>query len=459
MRVRTTSVTTALITTLGIATAACGGSTPSTSGDGDGSSGVSVSAGDTGSGSSEGGTGNVSTTGMSASASATQGTTVADSGEAESSGPPPVIFDVGVLPDVGEPACERGGMAGEPEWSFLWASNSSQGTISKIDTQTVTEVGRFITRPDGIGDPSRTSVSQSGHVAVANRSGGVTKIYADESFCEESNGTPGIQTSNNNMALPWGEEECVAWHTPFNYESQRPVAWAQGTLDEASCSYINERLWTAGRVGNTFDVLLLDGDTGVVMDQVAVVGLTNDFYGMYGGAVDGDGNFWASTLGSGNRLVRVDMDTMDYEIWNTPVGPHWYGMTVDDQNHVWLCSADAARFDYETQTFMQATVGGWTGCMAERGDEGLLWMASGNSLVGVDRENLTVVSNWPVPGSYGVSIDFYGFIWTVENGDSAHRVDPSDGSITSYNGLSGAYTYSDMTGYALTNAGGGVPSG
>ncbi|MBK6916340.1 MAG: hypothetical protein IPH07_02960 [Deltaproteobacteria bacterium] len=436
----------------------CNDGTPNGTGAADGTAGT-VTITDSASASATDG----ATTGDSASASATAATTVsstaADSGsEAGETAPPPVVFDVGVLPDVGVPPCEEGGGKG-PEFSFLWASNSSQGTISKIDTQTVTEVGRFITRPDGAGDPSRTSVSQSGHVAVANRVGGVTKIYADISFCEESNGTPGIQTSDDSTYLPWGEEECVAWHTPFNYESQRPVAWAQGTLDTTTCSYINERLWTAGRVGNNFDVLLLDGDTGVVVDQVAVVGLTNDFYGMYGGAVDGDGNFWASTLGSGNRLIRVDIDTMDYEIWNTPVGPHWYGMTVDDQNNVWLCSSDAARFDYATATFTQATVGGWTGCMAERGEDGLLWMASGNSLVGVNRETLAVDANWPVPGSYGVSIDFYGYVWTVENGNGAHRLDPSDGSVTSYNGLSGAYTYSDMTGYALTNAGGGVPSG
>lgn len=373
---------------------------------------------------------------------------------------PPIYFDVGAQPDVGvQPCVENKGGGDGPQWSYLWASNSSQGTISKIDTVTVTEVGRYITRPDGVGDPSRTSVSQSGHVAVANRSGGITKIYADESFCQDSNGTPGIQTSNSSAFLPWGEEECVAWHTPFNYESQRPVAWAQGQLDTTTCEYVNEKLWTAGRIGNQFDVLLLDGDTGVVIDQVQIPGLMNDFYGMYGGAVDGDGNFWASTLGSGNRLIRVEMGSMDYEVWNTPVGPHWYGMTVDDQNHVWLCSADAARFDYETETFMQATVGGWTGCMAERGEDGLLWMASGSSLVGVNRETLAVEQEWPVPGSYGVSIDFYGYVWTVENGNAAHRLDPLTGTVSTYPGLNGAYTYSDMTGYALSNAGGGVPSG
>ena len=69
------------------------------------------------------------------------------------------------------------------------------------------------------------------------------------------------------------------------------------------------------------------------------------------------------------------------------------------------------------------------------------------------------VQTWPVPGSYGVSIDYYGYVWTVAYSGGAHRVDKVTGEVTSYNGLVGAYTYSDMTGYALTYAGGGEPSG
>lgn len=93
-------------------------------------------------------------------------------------------WDLGTIPDGGLANCGgMGGNEGEPEFSFLWAANSSQGTISKIDTTTVQEVGRFRVRPDGAGSPSRTSVSLSGHVAVASRSGGVTKFYATADFC------------------------------------------------------------------------------------------------------------------------------------------------------------------------------------------------------------------------------------------------------------------------------------
>jgi hypothetical protein len=98
--------------------------------------------------------------------------------------------------------------------------------------------------------------------------------------------------------------------------------------------------------------------------------------------------------------------------------------------------------------------------MADADPGGLLWMgASSNSVMGIDRQTFAVVHTWPVPSSYGVSIDFYGNVWAV-NGSGAHRVDPTTGAVTSYNGLVGAYTYSDMTGFALsTVGGGGAPSG
>ncbi len=118
-------------------------------------------------------------------------------------------WDLGIVPDAGGVPCGGDG-DGEPEFSYLWAANSTQGTISKIDTQTVTEVGRFYTSSDGLGNPSRTSVSASGHMAVGNRNSGVAKFYATTDECQDTNGTPGIQTSTDLNPLTWDEEECRA---------------------------------------------------------------------------------------------------------------------------------------------------------------------------------------------------------------------------------------------------------
>lgn len=386
---------------------------------------------------------------------------------ADSSLGPPVGFDVGSHPDAGIPDCApgmgKGGGGSDPEFSYLWAANSAEGTISKIDTETVLEIGRFATRPDALGSPSRTSVSLSGNVAVANRSGGITKIFARESDCQESNGMGGLQTSNNAVALAWDVEECRAWYLPFDYDSQRPVAWAPGEWNTASCSWHDERLWTAGRFGQQqTEVVLIDGDAGVVIDTVDIPGLKADQFGLYGGAVDSEGNFWTTGWADGNSLVRVDIDNMEATVFPGPsvVGvSHWYGMTVDVDGYVWNCASRAARFDPDTEDWTLSPELPWwnAGCMADAEPGGLLWMGS-QGLLAIDRETFEVVHMWPTPSSYGVSIDFYGYVWAV-SGNGAHRVDPDTGEVTSYNGLVGAYSYSDMTGYALNTVGGGTPSG
>jgi hypothetical protein len=342
------------------------------------------------------------------------------------------------------------GNGNTPDFSYLWAANSSQGTISKIDTATVTELGRYIVRPDSNGSPSRTSVSLSGHVAVANRNGGVTKIYADEEFCDESNGMPGIQTSNNNQALPWGTEECIAWHKPMQYTSQRPVAWGSGNFNEGACVWDEEELWTAATNGQVIDVFVLDGEDGATLEMVTLQGVAPQYFGIYGGAVDGNGDFWGSQLGQAT-LVRVNRDDMTYDTW--PMAAGGYGMTVDADGYVWTCSSSVARFDPDTEQWQTANVGGQAGCMADAAEDGLLWVSNGSGVIGVNRETLQVEKTWNAGGSYGISIDFEGYVWAVAYGTTASKIDPETGQFWTYNGLVGAYTYSDMTGYALSNVG------
>jgi streptogramin lyase len=321
-------------------------------------------------------------------------------------------------------------------------------------------------RPDSNGSPSRTSVSLTGHVAVANRNGGVTKVYADQQFCQESNGTPGIQTSNSPAFLPWGEDECIAWHKPMAYASQRPVAWGLGDFNQGTCQYEDEELWTSGTNQNgTIDIYVLDGDDGSTKEMISVPsggnGLSPDqlgtYYGIYGAAVDGNGDFWGSQLGGASRIIRVNRDDMTWQTWAAPAGPWWYGMTVDSEGMVWLCSETVGRFDPETETWATAQAGGSAGCMADANENGLLWMASGAGIVGVNRDTLQVEKSWNTNGSYGISIDFQGYVWAVAYGNEAHKVDPETGQFTTYSGLVGAYTYSDMTGYALSNV--GTPNG
>ena len=66
-----------------------------------------------------------------------------------------------------------------------------------------------------------------------------------------------------------------------------------------------------------------------------------------------------------------------------------------------------------------------------------------------------IVQTIPIPEYvHGVSIDFEGHVWGVEHeGTHAYRVDPETQQVDTVSGLIGAYTYSDMTGFAIAAAG------
>lgn len=352
------------------------------------------------------------------------------------------------LLDLGAAECGPGN--GDLGLSFIWIANSTQGTISKIDTMSLQERGRYIVRPDAAGNPSRTSVNLAGDVAVANRNGGITKIYALAERCAESNGTPGIQTASDAEFLAWGEEECVAWHTPMQYFSQRPVAWTQGDYDPVTCRYSAQKLWTAGmNTQGTVDILRLDGDTGAVEATVTIAGVHVDIYGMYGGAVDAHGNFWGSQVGYG-KLVFVDHDTLEHRMWDTPVGA--YGITVDADGYVWTCSGNAVRFDPMSETFELVAAGEYGGCMTD--GAGTLYKATPGGIVAIDTKTLAIKRTYSLPQHvHGISVDFHGNVWGVTQGTDAYRLDPVSGEFATVTGLVGAYTYSDMTGFALSTVG------
>lgn len=248
----------------------------------------------------------------------------------------------------------------------------------------------------------------------------------------------------------------MAWHTPMAYTSQRPVAWTQGEFDMEACATVNEKVWTSGSPeGSTIQVLLVDGDTGVIEETIPIPGVNASYFGIYGAAVDSEGNFWGSQLGQGT-LVHVDRQTLAVETW--PMITGGYGMSVDQEGYVWTCSSSVARFDPATESWQQMNVGASGGCMPDGGN--ILWMA-GNPLRGVNRQTLAVEYSIPLPTSvHGVSVDFYGYVWGVSMGANAYRVDPDTGLFDTVTGLIGPYTYSDMTGFALNNVGGGgAPSG
>ena len=386
------------------------------------------------------------------------------------------------------------GPAHDAEWSYIWIANSKEGTVSKIHTDTMVEEARYITRPDGIGDPSRTSVSLTGDAAVANREGGITKYFADPEDCLDSNGTPGIQTSTGSSPLPWDEEECRAWYVPMDYNSQRAVAWT-GKIDGDGGVY-DQNLWVTGAKDGSrvVDIHLLNGSDGSTkgtahldfdaLDVTLGPWFDPADWGQYGGAVDGKGNFWFTSLAQG-YLARVNMADMSVDVFDKPIDT--YGIAVDPKGRVWACRKIIGRFDPATEIWdVVGTVDGGTaqypnvniiamdptfglpnvregngtgsGCMMD--GNGILW-ASGASangalphvVLGIDGETMEGVQAIEVAGEpKGISVDFEGRIWSVTNlGSTAYRVDPETEQVDEFAGLNQAYTYSDMTGFMLAS--------
>lgn len=407
------------------------------------------------------GTGDDTTQGLLSSSggdSTTSGTsmtgTSTTSGETSTTSDPDTGFDT-----------ECGG-GGDLEFSFIWISNSPEGTVSKIDTATLIEVGRYHTGPD-FPDPSRTSVNLKGDVAIVNRSGSITKIGAIPSHCAETNGQPGIQTSTGpNDVLAWGQDECVLWNTPL-MPASRPAAWTSGDLSDPQnpCSEtVAEKVWTSAPQGNDAWVYLLDGETGAILEQVLVAG-ANGGLGIYGGAVDNQNDFWGVTYSAG-PLVHVRYDDLSHETIPLPIGSA-YGFTVDAKGRPWVGGWDGnlQRYDPDTMTWTKAVIPPQY-VVLSRGmndTKGDLWIAAlfdPPGLLRVNTDTATFVEHIGadiLPGvstPTGASIDFQGKIWLVDqdkDGGGAFVYDPTLKTAQWVGGLNGPYTYSDMTGYALNN--------
>jgi hypothetical protein len=375
--------------------------------------------------------------------------------------------------DVGSPTGGFGSC--NCELDYLWVADYELSTVSKINTITLVEEARYLTRADEAGNPSRTSVNLAGDVAVANRNGGLVKFWGELADCVDVDGDGMITTSTGpDDVLPWDQEECRAWYTDFGVTNQRPVAWTRGTSQEEPCDATGAMVWTVtsenpgiiGGQGGPGGVIayLVDGDTGAVAQQQVVAAFDGSGFGAYGGAVDAEGNLYFSPLGTfvPGKLARVDRDNLIPTVWDIPQGVSSYGITVDHTGKVWLASTltnGAARFDPTTETW-DLVPDFWGGSGLAEGPDDWMYVSAGNTVraVHVDTLALGPVWNEQMGSVKGVSFDGQGFLWAVTYHDpkdpmsmaAAYKIDVADMTTQGvYPGIGDPYTYSDMTGNAL----------
>ncbi|HET6584187.1 MAG TPA: hypothetical protein VFG69_12080, partial [Nannocystaceae bacterium] len=243
-----------------------------------------------------------STSGVgSASADGSTSASVGDDDEDDDASDEVTVFDVG--PNDVPAGCDPGQGTASADFSIIWIANSPNGTVSKIDTKSATEIARYRTGP-GAPDPSRTSVNLAGDVAVSNRQGSVTKIAAELVDCVDANADGMITTSQGpNDVLDWGTDECVLWHHDAGFDEgvagsqggPRATAWEPGEIDPDTCESVNADLWFAFRnqPADSATVRQLDGATGDVIGEVVIEDWPCNWgHGPYGGAMDANGDFW-----------------------------------------------------------------------------------------------------------------------------------------------------------------------
>lgn len=372
-----------------------------------------------------------------------------------------------------DPPCQGTGVF---DFSYLWVANTTEGSISKINTMTLVEEGRYYADPTpASASSSRTSVNIDGHyVVVSNRgTGTVTKVAANVADCVDKNGDGVIQTSQNSAdLLPWGTDECVIWNVAVNPpptasnfpHGPRGTAWAPGEFNPQTCKYENQKVWVGWKDNPNHAIMAsFDGDTGAQVDTVGLdnwsVVATN--YAPYGAAADGFGNVWFTAVYE--ELGRINTTTLEVKRWPSP-GISFYGMTVDGKGNVWFGpynNGNVAYFDAQTEMFHEipGTNNNHRG-VAVDGD-GMVWVASnaggtsGCGLNQIDSNTNTLVQfhTFPMCGTpVGVSIDVEGFVWMVDFSGWAYRIDPVSYGKDLVMIPGDHYTYSDMTGGGLVGA-------
>jgi streptogramin lyase len=316
--------------------------------------------------------------------------------------------------------------------SFIWIANSGEGTVSKLDTKTGREMGRYFT----CSDPSRTAVDLIGDVWVGCRGDGrVAKIAIDEAVCIDRNNNGTIETSRDangdgriqpGEMMPKGQDECVL----FVVQPGGSIARAAGVDKDNHC-------WI-GSWGSA-EIYRLHPDDGHVVQTIK---LPTSPYGL---VIDGNGIIWCATLGS--TLLRADPKTGQVQSIS---GPSNYGITVDMKGRPWIGSS-TARYDPAN--------GQWTSAgVYSRGvagsTDGFMYAATGSTVYKINIDTMQVETlNTNGSGAVGVALDSEGYVWAINQGSSnASKIDPKTKQVFGpYPVGSGPYTYSDMTGYALHN--------
>ncbi|MGH1348355.1 MAG: lyase [Nannocystales bacterium] len=375
-------------------------------------------------------------------------------------------FDVGGVLDV-PGGCGAGGDV-EVDESFIWVPGTTDGTVAKIDTRTMVEVARYNIGPSGgTESASRTAVSGDGRYVVVNSrgTGRSTAVAANIADCVDRNMDGVITTSQNATdILAWDTDECVVWttvHADWGGSAQagpRGITWTIGDWNEATCSFINQKVWLGylAAAGNAH-LIRLDGTSGTLEEDLTVAGWVGNGYAPYGGALDPQDRPWFTGLRGELVRVNTDNDPIDVTRITQPANIQSYGMTVDPNGDPWMAGCSGPVSTYDVATASWVSIPDTSAC--HRGmavDQDFhVWVASNSpcELVEIDGETRTLIARHPLAQCstpIGVSVDVDGYVWLVDQAGWAWKIDPNNVPAMEQVLVPGNhYVYSDMTGGQL----------
>ena len=329
--------------------------------------------------------------------------------------------------------------------SNIWIANSSEQSVSKLNTKTGQEMARYKT----CGSPSRTSVDLNGDVWVGCRSdGGVLKIINDTKTCVDKNGNGVIDTStdingngkiDSNEMKPYQQDECVKFVV---YPDGKTVARAAG-VDKDNYAWIG--FWNSKRLRRLHPL------TGA---SVAQININCNPYGL---VIDQKGIIWVSGRGCG-QLVRVDPKTKSVKNVGKGGGSP-YGINVDMFGKIWVADTKNSSSRYDPLTGKWNTIGHNN---RSRGiatsNDGHVYVAldTTSSVAKINAVTLTVVAHISLGSSrypVGIAVDYDGYVWAINQSKAtASKINVNTHQVVGeYPVGKGPYTYSDMTGYTLHN--------
>jgi streptogramin lyase/C4-type Zn-finger protein len=326
---------------------------------------------------------------------------------------------------------------------FIWVANSGESTVSKMNTETGCELGRYRTGPSsGSGEnPSRTTVDINGDLWVGNRSSDTaTKIALTPT---DTNGDGTITTSqdtNGNCliepdeVLAWGTDEAVLLRIEVD-------SGPRGVAIDA-----NNNVWIGGYSGAR-SMGYYDGETGALIKTIPL-GI-----GSYGALIDSHGTLWIAGR-TDHVLVRIDNPAEDNHTITTIPAYDIYGMSIDRNGYVYSASWEQSlirKYDPINSRWAYEVSLASNGRGVTVGLDGDVWVVQSNANTITRHDGATGQLKATVPvGSHptGAATAADGKIW-VTNLDSNNvmRVDPATNAVDfTHEGHTYPYNYSDMTG-------------